>query len=269
MVFSYFGTKSRIIHLYPQPRFHYIVEPFCGAAYYAVRWGLDRGVWINDKYEVVYRCWKLMQEMTLSDVEALPHDLELGADLRDLALGEEQRLLMGFAVSLGQASPCHRVSSRALGMDKDGRGDNKILLFKNRLRRIVGKIDHWKITNLDFRRVRTKFPSTYFVDPPYQTRRKDYAVRNGRNFYRQCASYCRRVLGQVIVCEMEGATWLPEFRVFVQQNNVVRNRADIPSDEAGRTELIAELDNLGGQGGRFVWVAEQAEALKNEEMLNT
>ncbi len=49
--------------------------------------------------------------------------------------------------------------------------------------------------------------ATWFVDPPYQNMGKLY--KENKIDYQELGTYCRERLGQVMVCENEGADWLP------------------------------------------------------------
>jgi hypothetical protein len=49
--------------------------------------------------------------------------------------------------------------------------------------------------------------ATWFVDPPYAVAGKSYKVRF--TDYPRLAEWCKGREGQVIVCENEGADWLP------------------------------------------------------------
>jgi site-specific DNA-adenine methylase len=37
-MFSYYGTKKRIVNKYPEPKYDKIIEPFCGAAQYSLKY---------------------------------------------------------------------------------------------------------------------------------------------------------------------------------------------------------------------------------------
>ena len=51
-MFSYYGSKSKVVDLYPRPKFDKIIEPFAGSARYALKY-FDRDVLLVDKYEVI------------------------------------------------------------------------------------------------------------------------------------------------------------------------------------------------------------------------
>jgi hypothetical protein len=50
---------------------------------------------------------------------------------------------------------------------------------------------------------------TWFIDPPYVDAGKNYPCGSKDINYDHLAAWCRSRKGQVIVCENEGATWLP------------------------------------------------------------
>lgn len=52
--------------------------------------------------------------------------------------------------------------------------------------------------------------ATWFVDPPYQkANRRGYACGASGLDFEELAEWCKNLPGQVIVCEQEGADWLP------------------------------------------------------------
>jgi hypothetical protein len=53
--------------------------------------------------------------------------------------------------------------------------------------------------------------ATWFIDPPYVDGGKSY--RYSEIDYPKLAAWCLRLRGQVIVCERQGADWLP-FRML-------------------------------------------------------
>jgi len=202
-MFSYYGGKSKVIHLYPQPKHDLIIEPFAGSARYACKYGLDRDVWINDLYEPVYRIWKWLIGCSINDILSLP-ELKKGDDLRDYKqLSDVERYFLGFCVGRGRNSPENILTGWAAR-------DNEIQRTKNRIKPIIGNISHWRVTSLDFRQIKTMKPvATYFIDAPYQNRKSDYIIPF--DDYSGLRQYAKSRKGQVIVCEGFGADWL-DFR---------------------------------------------------------
>ena len=77
---------------------------------------------------------------------------------------------------------------------------------RHRLAQQLGAIRHWKVRCGDY----TKAPdieATWFIDPPYQKGGEHYPA--GQPDYGDLAAWCRKRRGQVIVCEGDGAEWLP------------------------------------------------------------
>ena len=215
-MFSYYGGKSKIIKHYPKPLFQTIIEPFAGSARYALEFGQDKEVWLNDKYDVIYKIWKYLVNATPEQINSLPN-LKKGDDLRNFNLSEEERYLLGFSVGNGRAVPSHTVTSFGDKTsypkeDSRWRPNSTWTLTKNRILKNLQLIKNWKITNLDYRDMEN-VEGTYFIDPPYENGGNLY-VENKINF-QELASWCKARKGQIIVCENTKASWLP-FRPLIE-----------------------------------------------------
>src|SRR3990167_2381957 len=110
-----------------------------------------------------------------------------------------------------------RTKAYAFSMGRDGRwpmcfwGES----IRERIARQVEYIRHWKVHHTSYENfyppVLKHVKATWFVDPPYERQGKYY---NGEALnYPALAEWCRERRGQVIVCENEGAKWLP-FKPF-------------------------------------------------------
>ena len=208
-MFSYYGSKSKIIHRYPMPKFERIMEPFAGSARYACLY-YARDVWINDKYEVIYRIWKWIQSASWNDVKSLP-DLDKGDDLRNIkSLSDDERLLMGFLVANGVCNPNNIVTGRGAGFGKGAKHESipPVRSFKLNIKRMIGRIGHWKITCLDYDRL-PNLKATWFIDPPYQVGGNRYKV-NGVD-YTHLLDWIKRRRGETITCENSQCTWLDRY----------------------------------------------------------
>lgn len=233
-MFSYYGSKSKIIHLYPPPMFDTVVEPFAGSARYALRY-CDRKVILNDLDPTIYGIWKwLVEEATVERVMAWP-ELKVGERLDQCDnLTEDERNLLGFTVQFGVYTPRITVSGesakrnemktvkdrvlRHLSCAELTKPERDLLGFAvttgaatTRIqvteRAKTGRINHWKVRNVpyyDLPNVR----ATYYVDPPYCGPAGRYYKYNQID-YERLAEWCRTRDGQVIVCEGAGAEWLP------------------------------------------------------------
>jgi site-specific DNA-adenine methylase len=196
-MFSYYGSKSKIVNYYPPPKYGKIIEPFAGSARYALKY-FDRDVLLVDKYEVVIKIWKWLQQCSKDDILKLPK-LEQGLDLRTLNLSEQELLFLGMLAGTASFSPRFKVSP--FSAEKNER-QNEYKIIANHLH----KIKHWEIRLGCYQDLPNK-EATWFVDPPYQFGGKAY-VKNKIDFT-SLSEWCRERNGQTIVCENTKADWLP------------------------------------------------------------
>lgn len=193
-MFSYYGSKSKVIHLYPSPKFGKVIEPFCGSARYALKY-FDRDVLIADKYEVVIKIWKYLQQASKKDIMGLPEPAEKES-IENYNLSEGERLLMGFMVWRGTAKP-----------QKIVQPDSNIHKAKKVIASQLFKIRHWDIRHCSFSEIENQ-QATWFIDPPYQVAYGEHYAGETIN-YSQLGEWCKSREGQAIVCESVDATWLP------------------------------------------------------------
>ena len=184
---------------YPGPKYDLIVEPFCGAAGYAVRHHTKR-VLLIDANEKVCGVWQYLIRTSAQEIRSLPL-LALGEDVQTLRISQEARWLLGFWCNAGATAP-----RRRLGRASNSRAGAWGEFIRERLARQVDHIRHWQVLHGDY----TQAPdvaATWFIDPTYEKQGHHYPHRI-RDFV-ALATWCRSRLGQVMVCESEGATWLP------------------------------------------------------------
>ncbi len=132
-MFSYYGSKSKIVQYYPEPKYDHIIEPFAGSARYALKYW-DREVTLVDKYDVIVRVWKYLQQASIKDIESLP-EIDKGDKIDDyVQLSLEEKWLIGFCFNRGNASPC-----------KTANNWNSWTKDKKRIANDLHKIKHWKI----------------------------------------------------------------------------------------------------------------------------
>jgi len=207
--FSYYGSKWLLAKHYPQPEHDLIIEPFAGSAGYATRYH-DRNVVLSDTNPIIAGVWNYLIKSRASTIMKLPAPVDC---VDDLHACQEARWLVGFW--LGRASHGPRRTLSAWG--RDGRwpmcfwGES----IRERIARQVEYIRHWKVHHTSYENfyppVLKHVKATWFVDPPYERQGKYY---NGEALnYPALAEWCRERRGQVIVCENEGAKWLP-FKPF-------------------------------------------------------
>lgn len=213
-MFSYLGSKSKIVGLYPAPIHSTIIEPFAGSARYALKY-FDREVKLFDLSEYVVEVWKYLIQASRKDILSLP-DVPSKVHLDNYKqLSQAERYLIGFHLCRGKAKP-----------RKVGHGQNSWMNDRERIAASVDRIRHWKIEQKSF----TEIPNqraTYFIDPPYKntqerTGNSDRYPHGGLD-YHELGRWIETREGQVIACEGEGADYLP-FSVLTTTNANTNNR---------------------------------------------
>lgn len=205
--FCFYGGKWRAAPHYPPPEHRCVVEPFAGAAGYATRHH-ERDIILVERDPIIAGLWRYLIGSSASDIRRIPL-LREGQTVDDLNVGPNPRALVGFWVNKGSATPKRTQSAwmRAGIRPKSFWGYE----IRDRIAQQVERIKHWRIVEGDY----TASPdvdATWFVDPPYSGdvgRRYRFSDID----FPSLASWSRQRRGQVIVCESEGATWLP-FRPF-------------------------------------------------------
>ncbi len=197
-MFSYYGSKSKIVDLYPSPKFGKIIEPFAGSARYALKY-FDRDVLLVDKYDVIVKIWHYLQQASEKDILGLPK-LKHGdkvSNYKSLSICEAY--FLGFLVTGGVESPRDNVASfDGVNVEKDLR-----LISKQ-----LHKIKHWKIQLGSYEEIPNQ-EATWFIDPPYQFGGEAYKKNNKGWDYKNLSAWCGSRQGHVIVCENMKADWLP------------------------------------------------------------
>lgn len=258
--FSYYGSKSKIAQHYPAPRGSLIIEPFAGSAAYSLRHHLIawpnaqevqdyrvRSVWINDLDPQTYAIWQfLTSKDALEWVRLLPDHVRTGQTVGEILfllnlnasgtgeLWAEPRIPIGLEaliraeVHMGTAGTAARyevvTSISALCWNRR---------LKRRLEWVIPRVRHWTVTNMDYRELPVSpedgCPTsgiTWFVDPPYANA-AGAAYRTNAVGYEELAQWCleRAKLHHVIVCENQGAEWLPFRPLGVERRRGFNTRA--------------------------------------------
>lgn len=210
--FSYYGSAWRRSLLYPRPG-RAIIEPFAGAAGYATRYP-DRAVTLCDLNPVIVGIWRYLIRTSAAEILALP-DVPLGASTYDLPFPcSEARDLAGFWLDKGEVRPRRRATR---WMREYGHRANEFWgpTVRAMLARQVEEIRHWTVREGSYESLGDLWgqEATWFIDPPYQARGHRYACGSDRIDYEAMGAWCRELASaphrRVIVCEQEGAQWLP------------------------------------------------------------
>lgn len=206
-MFYYFGGKTIMARRYDAPQFPTIVEPFAGSASYSMYHARQASrIVLIEKDERVIELWERLLRMTPEQVLAIRVP-EAGERIRDF-------LYMTAATSNAIANTSH--------MKTTDRQPRAIRVMLHRIARtlplVQGKI---KVRQGDYRDA-PDIEATWFIDPPYQVTgqaSKTTRFPQGMGYapgckssdldYGELAEWCRSRQGQIVVCEQEGADWLP------------------------------------------------------------
>lgn len=203
--FTFFGGKWRIAKKYPIPKYDLIIEPFAGSAGYSLN-HYDKKVELYDIDPKIFGIWDYLIKVKEKEILALPTEL-ISTDL--LQIPQEAKWLIGFWLNKGTTSP----SKSASRWMRDGLRPNSFWgeCIKERIGNQLKYIRHWKVFNIPYVDIGNK-QATWFIDPPYHQSGKYYTFNNID--YAHLGEWCKERLGDQIVCEQKGATWLP-FMDFV------------------------------------------------------
>lgn len=198
---SYYGSKSKIVNKYPKPTKDLIIEPFAGSAKYALKYW-EKDVILIEKYDVVYKIWKWLQQCNSNDILKLPI-LKQGDSLKDFTFDcEEAKMFMGYLTAQGVAKPQDKAVFRATT-----HRPNWIKYSLERMSKDIEKIKHWNIRLGDYTEIEN-MEATWFIDPPYQYGGEHYPMSNKDVDFEWLAEWCKSRNGEVIVCENTKADWM-------------------------------------------------------------
>ena len=217
--FTFFGGKYRMAPKYPSPRHATIIEPFAGSAGYSVRRNSERVILIEVD-PVVAGVWRYLIGVSEAEVLALP-DIATGTSIDDYELGWEARNLVGFWMNKAMTHPCLTPSAwlRSGIRPMSNWGPST----RERIASQLVEIRHWEIIEGDYTAA-PDIEATWFVDPPYEVRGSRYRFGAELIDFDALGEWCQSRQGQVIVCENEGATWLP-FEPFHDAKTARSNRS--------------------------------------------
>lgn len=200
------------------PQHKHIIEPFAGAAAYSVRWGLTHDVWLNDLNPKTFAIWCFLTSAGAVDAVRtyVPESVEIGQRISDILPNdapEGLRYLLQAQCNQGtggQPGNYNQVTSMSAS------SWHSII---PRLTYLCPRIRHWTITNVDYREL-ANIKGTWFIDPPYNnTAGNRYAFGSRGIDFAELAQWCYTREGNTIVCENEGADWMP-FEVLCKRRGV-------------------------------------------------
>ena len=193
-MFYYFGRKGRLARFYPPPRHPLVIEPFAGSAAYTLHWRPADALLI-DKDEATVALWHRLCAMTKAEILAAPGPV-VGEKTKD-----HWHMVAGCVGTGGERRLSKRMV-RDFELQRRYAADN------------VRHAAHYDYAEGTYRNA-PDVEACWFIDPPYQHQGSVYTHGNKGIDYADLADWCQTRRGQVIVCEGEGANWLP-FRPFMR-----------------------------------------------------
>ena len=201
--FPYYGSKWNTARYYPAPSRETIYEPFAGSAGYATFYEARRALLI-DSDPIICGVWDYLLLVKLEEVLALPDLPGVGDCVDDYPLPQEAKWLIGFWLNRGSAQP--KKSRTAYSARTDKAQLNWGPRAKERIASQLPAIEGWSVSQGSYDLAPNR-DVTWFVDPPYGDKGKYY--RHTFSDFDRLGRWCESRQGQIIVCEAEGATWLP------------------------------------------------------------
>jgi hypothetical protein len=213
-MWSYYGAKTNLISLYPKPKHDRIIEPFAGTAKYSLKY-FEKDVLLIDKYPVIIKIWKWLQECSPNDILKLPRKLTDQDRLDTIQFDcEEAKLLMGFVIGCGAERPRIKATYRKT-IDRP----NHINYNLKRIAANLFKIKHWQFIEGDYS-LAPDIKATWFIDPPYKIGGHSYVHSNKHINFNELAKWCKERKGQTIVCENTKSDWLPFKKITAQRGSL-------------------------------------------------
>lgn len=199
-MFPYFGRKAMLASAYPAPIFGLVIEPFAGSMSYTLHHQPPGALGIERDPRVV-DLWHRMAQL-----EDVPTPPQVGSKTDDLLVKvcsySEHALTSGdMTVTSRMVRDWESVHRRAISLGAYARSS----------------VEYRHGSYEDAPDVE----ATWFIDPPYQhANRRGYRHGASGIDFGALAQWCKSRPGQVIVCEQEGADWLP----FVPLAEIVSHR---------------------------------------------
>ncbi len=219
-IFSYFGGKSKLAPLYPEPYFRQVIEPFAGGGSYSLLYA-DHDVWLNDLNPQTVSIWRfLLRKDALKIIRnRVPMSVKVGTTIRSLTKETDpEGLVWLMRAAAAQGAFGRKSVHRAVTKFAAGTWDT----FRARLEYWIPRIQHWKVTRLPYHALPNR-KACWFIDPPYANAAGATYARGSKDIdYVELATWCKTRRGQAIVCENAGATWLP-FKTLTDKRKGIYN----------------------------------------------
>jgi len=194
-MFYYYGRKKQIARRYPEPAYDTIVEPFAGAAAYALygdRW--QRKVLLIEKDPRVAEIWQwLVETATPEAIRALP-ELKVGEKSSEFLHIIHAATKMAFKYKTIKVTPV---------LERNWEISKRVMAAN------LHKVKHWRIVCGDYTEA-ADIEATWFIDPPYKSHPgTGYDYGSDTLDYTHLAEWVLARRGEVICCEGTYGDYLP------------------------------------------------------------
>lgn len=220
--FKYFGSKYTLSKRYPKP-IGVVCEPFAGSACYSLFYDVKKAILI-DKDERVSKIWEYLINVDKDEILNLPL-IKPASNIDEYKWPCEQAKLL---VSCWVNTSPFRKTFPASNKCAKHRWDKKLWsdTIKIRIASQLDKIRDWEVMCGDYKQLKKNI-DTLFVDPPYQKHGVSYRFGTKQIDYGELANWINsRQENLIIVCEQQGADWLPWNHKYEKCRRVSRNEAD-------------------------------------------
>lgn len=245
--FSFYGGKWRnAVNQYPKPEHRIIVEPFAGSAGYSVRYAHHKVI-LCEKDEQIAAVWDYLIRAKASEIRKLPKTIPESGTVDDLKIPDEAKLLVGFWLNRGVSRPRKTPSKWMRKGIRPGSFWGARVIEAIALQ--ADQINHWRLLNCSYEELDRKLGKyvkgkhsreniTWFIDPPYEQAGKHYFHGAEDIDFEALGDWCKSRKGQAIVCENDGASWLP----FIQLADFKTTRVNQRSKEVIWTNKETNTD---------------------------
>ncbi|MCL2661549.1 MAG: hypothetical protein FWD64_13665 [Acidobacteriaceae bacterium] len=194
-MFYYYGRKKQIARHYPAPSYKTIIEPFAGAASYALfgdHW--KHRVILVEKDCRVAEIWDwLIHRATPEQVSALP-DLRVGEKSSEFLHIVHAATKMAFKYKTIKVTPV---------LERNWEISKRVMAAS------LHKVKHWELICGDYT-LAPAIEATWFIDPPYKSEPgTGYNHGSDSLDYEQLAAWVLARRGEIICCEGAFGDYLP------------------------------------------------------------
>lgn len=215
---SYYGSKFKAAGRYEAPKHDLIIEPFAGAAGYSLRYS-NKKVKLIEKDKRIAGIWKFLINAKPSDILELPL-MDLEQTITEIpACDPDGKELIRAWLQGGSRNGKNSFSSMA--KNNLTKNPNTPAFWgkacRLRIASQVNFIKHWTIIEGEYGLAKNEI-ATWFIDPPYNNA-AGRVYNHHKLDYIALGNWCRSRQGQAIVCENEGADWLPFRPLYTTKNN--------------------------------------------------